>query len=680
MNQIVPRDAVYESVCPLDCADTCSLSITVESGRVSRVRGSQANPFTRGKICAKVAQGMPDQVHGAARLKQPLLLDGPKGGGHYRPVSWEQALDTLYERFSSIIEQYGAEAIAPLTYGGPMGLLASRSMTSRFFNRLGSSKVDSTTLCAGTSNTAWSSVFGDAGGIPYTELEHSRLIVVWGNNVTACNLHVTTLIRKARQQGAKLVVVDPKRTRIAQEADLHIPLLPGTDVVLAYAVAAQLQANGGLDEAFIAEHVVGADRFLARAAEFPVQRAASLCQIAPQAIQQFAQWWRDLSPAAISLGVAPERNRNGGAGLRAAFALPALTGNFGPLGAGLCEVSAYFPVQNDALARPDLRRAPVREFNVLDLPRHVLDPGSAMPVKAVFIYNHNPVAVHPLQSEMRAALLSEHLFVVGSDISMTDSMQCADLILPASSHLEYGDLYKAYGHQYLQRTRAVIEPIGESLPNTEMFRRIAKRFGFEESCFNDSDEQLMDQALAADLPALAGRRPSELQVGEALDMSAGVAPTLLRGATPNTPSGKIELYSERLQRESGQGLPDFKSIERQRRFVLVTPASERRINSTLGGISGHDNDVVCEISPADALELSLTDGQQVQLVNEAGAVELPLKVTDSVEKGVAFVPKGAWLGDSVTGQSVNALIPGHKDGLVGGACYYDCEVDIQPAR
>ena len=299
MSSAGARITSHPSVCPLDCADTCSLSIEVADGRVHRVRGSNANPFTRGKICAKVAQGLPEQVHGPQRLLTPLLRNGPKGAGAFQPVSWEQALDTVHERFQQIIEAHGSEAIAPLTYGGPMGLLAGGSMDQRFFHRLGASLVDSTPLCTGASTAAWDSVFGEVGGIAYSELALSRLIVVWGNNITACNLHLTTLLRDARKRGARLVVVDPKRTRIAESADLHLPVIPGTDVVLAYAVAGLLQQEGGLDEAFIAEHVLGAEQFLAEAAKYPPERAAAICGLTPEAIRQFAHYWKDFSPAAI---------------------------------------------------------------------------------------------------------------------------------------------------------------------------------------------------------------------------------------------------------------------------------------------------------------------------------------------------------------------------------------------
>ncbi|MEP4146454.1 MAG: molybdopterin-dependent oxidoreductase [Halioglobus sp.] len=677
MNQPQFPNGTHDAVCPLDCADTCSLSIDVVDGKVDKVRGSNANPFTRGKICAKVATGLSHQVHGPDRLLTPLLRDGPKGAGAYRRASWDEALDTIHQRFKAIIEEHGAQAIAPLTYGGPMGLLAGGSMAERFFNRLGTSKINTTTLCTATSSAAWESVFGDVAGIAYDELQHSKLIVIWGNNITACNLHMINLLRRARKEGAKLVVVDPKRIRIADEADLHLGLMPGTDVVLAYAVAAELERIGGIDQAFLDQHVHGADQYLAEAQKYSVEEAAAICGIDAADIREFARMWRDLSPAAISVGVAPERNRNGGSGLRAAFALPALTGNFGALGAGVCDVSGYFPTNGEKLSRPDLRDEEVREFNTLDLASHLLDPGDELPLKAVFIYNHNPLAVTPQQGKLKAALCSEDLFVVGSEISMTDSMACADVILPAASHLEIGDLYKSYGHQYLQRSAPVLRPQGEAVANMELFRRLAKRFGFSDPCFKDSDEQLMDQAIDAEYLGPDIDRASAIPVGSALDMGINDPASLLRGNDAQTPSGKIELYSEALEKECGMGLPRYQPLQRARQFVLVTPASEKRINSTFGGVAGHDSDLAAQISPEDAQERSLKSGQPVRLFNDEGAIELPLLVSERIRPGTLYLPKGAWMRDSATGLTANGLIPGHKADLAGGACYYDCTVDLE---
>ena len=667
------------AVCPLDCPDSCSLSVELDGEQVLRVRGGHDNPFTRGRICAKVAQAMPAQVHGPDRLTRPLVRDGPRGAGAFRPVSCEEALDRVHAGFERVRAVFGSEAIAPLYYGGPMGLLANGSMDKRFFHRLGASKVDAAPLCAGVSSAAWDSVFGDVGGIPFTELDSAAMIVVWGNNITTCNLHLTTLIREARDRGARLVVIDPKRTRIARDADLHLPVLPGTDVVLGYALAAELERIDGLDRAFINRSVHGAERYLAAARQFSVERAADLCGLAAADIRRFARWWVELAPVAMTIGVAPERNRNGGAGLRAAYALPALTGNFGPRGAGICEVSGYFPVDEDALARPDLAPASVRELNVLDIPRLVLEPGAETPLRALFIYNHNPVAVHPEARTMQAALASDELFVVGSEITMTDSMAYADVILPAASHFEYADLYTAYGHHYLQRSAPIIPAVGEALPNTELFRRLAARFGFDDPCFRDSDEALMDQAIAEDHPALQGRAPSRLAPGEAIDMRVAAAPSVVRDRPPGTASGRIELFSEALETDCGQGVPRFRPLSNPRRFILVSPASERRINSTYGGLAAHRDDLLCEMHPEDASALALAAGDSVCLFNERGEVQLPLAVTDAVRRGTVFVPKGAWIGDSPTGQTINALLPGHRADLAGGACYYDCTVDVRAA-
>lgn len=336
-----PEVIYHPAVCPLDCADTCSMSVGVKDGMVKEVRGSRVNPFTRGKICAKVATGLLQQVHGPDRLTHPLKRTGPRGSGNYSVISWEQALNEVYNRFQQIIVQHGAQAIAPLTYGGPMGMLGHGSMANRFFNRLGASQVDSATLCAGVAGAAWESVFGDAGGIPYTELGESKLIVVWGNNITIAHLHLIKALREARSKGAKLVVIDPKRVRIAEEADLHLPIIPGTDVVLAYAVAAELARQGALDQDFIDEHVEGAEAFLAAAQKYSLEKAADICGLTLEDLKQFVAMWRDITPAAISMGVAPERNRNGGGGIRAAFALPVLTGNIGPAGSGVCDVSGF---------------------------------------------------------------------------------------------------------------------------------------------------------------------------------------------------------------------------------------------------------------------------------------------------------------------------------------------------
>jgi anaerobic selenocysteine-containing dehydrogenase len=668
------------SVCPLDCPDTCSLSVHVRDGVVTKVRGSQVNPVTAGKICSKVARGLPEIVHGPTRLTTPLRRSGPGGEHSFEPISWSSALDTIHDRYQDIIALHGPQAIVPLNYSGPLGLLCGSSMSARFFNRLGASSLDSAPLCAGTTAAAYGSLFGEAPGIVQSELGDSKLIVVWGHNVTTSGLHLTRIIRRAKKSGAKLVVIDPKRTRIAEEADLHLGLRPGTDVVLAYAVAAELERQGALDWDFIRTNAVGVEAYLERARDYTVERASEICGLTAPQIHAFVTMWRDIRPVGLMVGIGPERNRNGGAGIRGAYALPVLTGNFGVRGAGVCaEYGSFFPTHWDALERPDLAREETRELSILDVPDHILDPSFDPPIKSVFIFNHNPVAVHPRQRHMRRALSSNELFVVGSDISMTDSMTFADIILPACSHLEYGDLYTAYGHSYLQRSQPVIPPVGDALPNTEIFRRLAARFGFDDKAFRQSDSELIAEAIDWRDPRLGGDGAIDSSFDEAIDLAPDDTPTLFRGRMPETPSGKAELYSESLESQYGEGLPAYRELVRTHAFVLVSPASDKRTNSTFGGTTTSDADPLIEMNPDDAEAHALSSGQRVRVWNEQGEVVLTLKVSDAIRPGILHTEKGTWLCSSETGETINALIPGHKSDIAGGACYYDTQVDIAAA-
>ena len=668
------------SVCPLDCPDTCSLSVDVVDGIVTKVRGSNANPFTAGKICNKVARGLPGLVHGPTRLTRPLLHRGEKGSGEFEPVSWDVALDTIHGRWTEIIERHGPESIVPFNYSGPEGFLNSGAMAQRFFHRLGASLLRRSPLCAGASTEAYESLFGATPGIPPQELADARLIVIWGNNVTVSSLHLTTLIRRARKNGAKLVVIDPKRIRIAEEADLHLGLFPGSDVVLGYAIAAELDRRGALDRAFLDAHAVGVDEYLERAREFSLQRAAEICGLAVEDLRTFAGLWCDMQPACTVVGVGPERNRNGGGGIRTALALPVLTGNFGVPGAGVMGgTGEFFPTLDDALERPDLVPEGTRELNILDIPDHVLDPHFGPPIESLFIFNHNPVAVHPNQHRMRTALAREDLFIVGCDVAMTDSMAYADVILPAATHLEYADVYAAYGQAYLQRAEPVIEPVGESLPNSEIFRRLARRFGFDEPALQATDAELSELAVDWSDPRIGLRSAGELGVEDSIDLAPDGTPTVFRGLSPDTPSGKAELYSKSLEDTRGEGLPSYRPLERSHEFLLVSPASDRRTNSTFGGVAALDEETSVEMNPGDAARHALRDGQRVRLSNAQGEVVLRLRTTSAVRPGTVYVCKGSWLRTSETGQTINALVPGHRADLGDGACYNDAQVEITSA-
>src|SRR6516165_12417450 len=393
------------SVCPLDCPDTCSLAVSVADERVVAVRGSRANPLTHGAVCTKVAQSYPEFVHGANRVRFPQRRIGPKGAGRFERISWDDALELIHTRVTEVVARYGSEAVLPLNYAGPHGMLAGDSMSLRFFHRLGASFLSRSPLCGGIRSAAYTATFGATPGTPLQQVALAQLIIVWGNNASVCNLHLMRQINAAKRHAAKLVVIDPRSTRVDEQAQLHLPVRPGTDVVLAWAIAVELERIGGLDHHFIEQHVLGFSAFMEAARAYSPERAAEICGVGVDAIRVLARWYKEDSPAVIAWGNGLERNQNGGSGLRAIAALPALAGKFGVAGGGLVGGAGHaFPKTPERLTRPDLAPAGTRTINILDVSRLILDEHLHPPIKALFIYNHNPLIVHPGQNLMRQAL------------------------------------------------------------------------------------------------------------------------------------------------------------------------------------------------------------------------------------------------------------------------------------
>jgi anaerobic selenocysteine-containing dehydrogenase len=673
--------AEHPSVCPLDCPDTCSLTVTVEAERIVNIRGSHANPYTDGVLCAKVPRAYPEFVHGERRIRTPLKRVGRKGEGTFAHISWAEALDEIHARVTAVIAEHGPQAVMPFNYAGPHGFLAGGSMDLRFFHRLGATLLDRKPLCGGIRTEAWVGTFGAIPGIRPEQVEQSRLIVAWGNNVTWSNLHLMPIINRAKRAGARLVVVDPRRIKIAEQADLHLALRPGTDVVLAWAVAAELERRGALDRAFVARWVEGFDDFMALARPWTIERAAATCGLAEADVARFADWYATITPSSISVGNGLERNRNGGSGIRAVLALPALAGRFAVSGGGLVNGASFaFPKTPQTLARPDLVPPGTRTLNIVDVGRHLTETTLAPPIKALFIYNHNPVVVHPDQNRMRRGLEREDVFAAGIDVAMTDSMRYCDVVLPASTSFEYHDLYAAYGQHWLQRAEPVIPPQGESLPNTEIFRRLAARFGFTEPIFTATDAELMDDAVDPGDPRLGGVRPSRIPLDRAMPMTvSGQDAMMFANVLPKTPSGKIELASSYLEQKYGARLPSYRTLESSYPLVLISPASDQRITSTFGGTRTSDDVPPLEIHPDDARPRGLRDGQPVRVWNDLGEVRLPVRITDDVPRGVVSSLKGAWFRTSDNHQTVSALAPATHADICGGACYNDARVEVAAA-
>ncbi len=682
------------SVCTFDCPDACSLTVDVAEGRIVKVRGSDALPYTAGVICNKVARYTGDFVHGAQRLLYPLRRTGPKGSGQFERVSWEAAFDEIYERVSAVIGQWGPQAVMPLNYAGPHGFLAGDSMSSRFFHRLGATQLYRRALCGGVRSEAWAGTYGAVPGCPPEFAEHAQLNVVWGNNATATNLHLVRCIRKAKRAGGRLVVVDPLRTKIAEQADLHLQLLPGTDVLLAWAVAAELERSGCFDQAFIAAHVLGSEEFMARAREWPAARAANACGLQESQIQTLARWMAEADPLVLAPGNGLERGRNGGSGIRAAIAVPALLGKLGKGSGIVLGAGNAFPKTPARLQRPDLVPAGTRTLNINDIGRHLAEDDIDPPLRALFIYNHNPIVVHPDQNRMRRGLARADVFAVGIELTMTESMTRCDVVLPAATHFEYAELYPSYGHHWLQRAEPVIPPLCESLPNTEIFRRLARRFGFTEPCFQASDAELMDDAVDGADPRLGGMRPSAIPTRRALQMTGpdGKPFVLFDNLFPATPSGKIELKSNSLAERWGAAalLPAWRPLPHPPAhageggagapLMLISPASDKRISSTLGDLAASRKAPPLLMNPTDAMRRNLIDGSQVRIWNDRGEVVLRLAVTDAVRPGVVASEKGAWLMTSPTGQTISALVSADlKADLAEGACFNDTPVEVRAA-
>jgi anaerobic selenocysteine-containing dehydrogenase len=675
------EQSVKPSVCPLDCPDTCSLQVTVENDQISKVKGSRVNPYTAGSICDKVAKYYPDFVHGEQRLRTPLMRTGAPGSGEFEAIEWDRALSMIAERTQQAIDAHGPQTVLPFNYAGPHGQLAVGSMDRRFFHRIGATLLDRGPLCGGVRGAAYASLFGGAPGMPPEQAADADLVAVWGNNVTVSNLHLARVIKQAREQGARLIVVDPKRTRIAEQAHLYLQIEPGTDVVLALAVAAEIEKRGRVNQSFVDAWVAGYDAFMQQARRYSLEQAAGICKIALADIVELVDCYCAADKLALSIGNGIERGKSGGSGLRAIMSLSALLGQFGRRGAGvIAKPGLAFPTTAERLQRSDLIPEGTRTLNIVDVGRHLLKDDIDPPIRAAFIYNHNPVATHPDQNRMMRALSREEIFKVGIDVVMTDSMKFCDIVLPAASHFEFDDIYTAYGHSYLQRAEPVIPTVGESLPNTEIFRRLARAFGFTDTMFEDSDRQLMDMAIDPGDPRLQGYRPSELPLDKAMLMTASDQQEMIMCDTvkPDTVSGRIELFCEDLEARFGYGVPRYEAVHKSRPFTLITPSSSKRTNATFGGGSASDGVEIVEINPHDASAATISDGALVKLGNDMGSVILRAKLSDAVAPRVLYSPKGTWLRTSTTGQTVNALIDAEmKTDIVEGACYHETFVDLQ---
>ncbi len=650
--------------CPLDCPDACSLTVAVEDGRATVVTGSSLNPLTNGFICGKVRR-YAEHVYAPERLATPGLRRGAKGEGRFAAISWDSALDLLADRFREVAARDGGEAILPLSYGGSNGLLTQDTTDQRLFARLGASRL-ARTVCAAPSGRAARVLYGKMAGVALSDYVHARLIVVWGANPPTSGVHLVPIIDQARQRGAQLVVIDPRRTQLAKRADVHLAPRPGSDLAIALAAIRWLFENGRADLAFLAQHAHGGEELRRRAARWTIERAAAATGLAAAAIESFCALYADSSPAVVRTGWGMERNRNGGSAIAAAIALPAVGGKFGVRGGGytMSNSGVFRPVSAAAADEP-----PTRIVNMNRLGR-VLAGDEPPAVRLLFVYNANPLATLPNQELVRQGLAREDLFTVVFDQVMTDTARYADLVLPATTFLEHEEIVRGYGTMAIYHNQPVIPPVGEARPNYEVFGELVRRLGLA----RPGDPETAGELAAAMLPA--PMRAALDRDGIAYPES-GPAPVQFVDAFPLTADGKIHLVPEELDREAPQGLYGFTADPASERFplALISPASQRTISSTLGEL--HRDIAALEIHPADAAPRGIGAGDRVRAWNELGSFETVARLSTDVSPGVVALPKGLWSHNTLSGNTANAVAPDSLADLGGGACFNDARVEVE---
>jgi anaerobic selenocysteine-containing dehydrogenase len=644
------------TACPLDCPDTCSLEVEVEDGRLISVDAGPANPLTQGFICAKVKQHA-RRVYAPERVLTPLVRTGPKGDGAFRPASWDEAFDLVASRISAAIGESGPASVVPYLYNSSAGSLADGGLTWRLFDDLGAARVLHT-ICAATAGAAWQSTFGSMHSADPHDVVHSKLVVVWGANPAISNIHFPPLVQQARAAGARLVVVDPRRTAMAKRADRHVALRPGTDVALALGIVHHLDARGLVDHEFVDAHTTGADELIVAAREWPLERAADVCGVDAADIAALAEELASVRPAFFRVGWGVERNRNGGASFRAVLALPLLTGQLGVLGAG---IMSSLSRAND-FSLNGAPRGGRRKVNMNELGRLLDSPAAGDEIRVLFVQGSNPAATCPNQKVVHAGLLREDVFTVVHDQVLTDTARFADVVLPATTHFEAEDIAGSYGTFVRQRVAAVIDRVGESRTNDELASGLATRLGLAAARFSSDPVALMVEGLSGAAPPEAGAAEVLREPGTTVQF---------RDTFPSFDDGRARLAPSLLR---DRAVPSYQPLESDYPLALITPATHRTINSMFGEFNAAEAAV--RLSLDDAASRGVTDGDLVRVWNEQAEIRVVARLDADLRSGVASMPKGMWCRDVEGGLTANAFVPDTLNDLAGGACFNDARVEV----
>jgi anaerobic selenocysteine-containing dehydrogenase len=684
-----PEVKVVRTACPHDCPDTCGMLVSVKDGVAVRIEGDPSMPFSQGTLCTKVAHYL-ERTYAPDRVLHPMRRTGPKGRGEFRRIGWDEAFDEIAARLKALAAE-DPETILPLSYAGTMGMVQYSSMDRRFFHRLGASRLDRT-LCSSAGKAGIKATLGGSVGMDPERFVDSKLIILWGANPIVSNLHLWSRVQEAKRRGARVIAIDPYRSLSAEKCTQHVAPLPGTDGALALAMMHVLIAEGLIDRDYIARHTLGFEPLATRVAQYTPRWAAQVCGLEADEIVALARAYGTVKPAAIRLNYGMQRHAGGGIAARTIACLPALTGAWRHPAGGLVLTTAdFYSFDHAALERPDLlagRQPRVINHSQLGDALTAASP----PVKAVIVYNNNPVTVCPDSDKVIAGFAREDLFCVVMDSFLTDTADYADIVLPATTQLEHYDVHKSYGHLYVLANNPAIAPVGESLANSEVFRRLAARMGFDEPCFRDSDEEICRQALKSASPRMRGIAWETVKERgwQRLEVPASFAP-FAEGGFP-TPSGKCELYSEALERQGVDPLPFYNppaesptsNPQLAARFPLafISPPARNFLNSTFANLKRFrdaEGGPRLEMHPEDAAARGIRDGDRVKVFNERGSFVLEARVNGKPRRGVVVAPSVWWKKHSPDGGNANNVTAQRIADLGGGATFYDCLVEVARA-
>jgi anaerobic selenocysteine-containing dehydrogenase len=672
--------------CHHDCPDTCGWIATSEDGVLTSVRGNPDHPYSQGELCPKVNRFV-HRVNSPDRLLVPLIRTGPKGSGEYRESTWDEALERITSEFSERHGRLGGQTILPWWSAGTQGMIQENSLSRTLWARLGTSG-QAGSICGNVAAHGMAAAYGSTRGADPLQLEHAELVVLWGTNTRLTNRHLWPWVEKARERGARIVVVDPMTTITADAADLHLQPLPGTDMALILAMMHVLIADDLLDHEYIRDHSIGFDELAASVADKTPEWAAPLCGIDADQIRDFAQSYGAAQPAFIRGLIGAEHHAQGGAIFRSLALLPVLTGSWRHRGGGFARsVGAwqeYEDVDMSVFDPPTMAAEPRRQFLQSQLARTLTDTSLETPITALFIWNGNPLVSMPNSALLRRGLEREDLFTVVSEQFMTDTASYADVILPAAMQTEMLDVVPSWGHLWLGRNEPATAPMGESVANTEMFRRLATAFDMHAPEHHLSDEELISLALGPHVDQDELRTNGFVRISGTDDLMpyehGGFA----------TASGRAEFASDAAEAVGQPRVPSWvPSVEgpgstkaETYPLMLTTPKKQTRfLNTSYSGLEGHasrEKGPFIEIDAADAAQRGLVDGAEARAFNERGSLTLPVSITDRLRPGLVSIPWG-WVGDAYGSGLANDLTNDAETDLGGGASYGDTLIQVEAA-